>query len=246
MTPQHAWQTRLTAHTRPVPIAENLTSVTEMIGPLSDPQPVDKKCHSHTGHLERHTWATENRRETRRPGRSLHAGCVQAGPLRSPRGTLSGTFQEARPMLPAGHNAQGVGPRSRGDGRGWPRTHQVPRAVGSSEVALYVGVEHLDRVLREKALMEMLVVLHQSQPGLQQLVVGLHVHHVILVELRERRRVKPRPGRQTGSVARAAPLQGAARSARGAGSRHSHHTTLTPFHNELVNPSAAVKRQAFS
>lgn len=66
-------------------------------------------------------------------------------------------------------------------------THQIPRAVWSGEVALDIGVENLNRVLREEALVEVRVVLDQRQPGLQQPVVGFHVSHVILIQLGESR-----------------------------------------------------------
>ena len=38
-------------------------------------------------------------------------------------------------------------------------------------------------MLGKKAFMEMFVILDQSQPGLQQLVVRLHVDHVIFIKL---------------------------------------------------------------
>lgn len=61
--------------------------------------------------------------------------------------------------------------------------HQVPGAVGSSQVTLDVRVEDLHGRLDEAAAGEMLVVLDERQPRLQQLVVGLHVNHVVLVQL---------------------------------------------------------------
>lgn len=62
-------------------------------------------------------------------------------------------------------------------------THQVPGAVGSCQVTLDVRVEDLHGRLDEAAAGEMLVVLDERQPRLQQLVVGLHVNHVVLVQL---------------------------------------------------------------
>lgn len=50
-------------------------------------------------------------------------------------------------------------------------------------MALNVGIEHLDCVLGEKAFMEVLVILYQRQPGFQQPVICLHVHHVVFVQL---------------------------------------------------------------
>lgn len=60
---------------------------------------------------------------------------------------------------------------------------QVSGAVGSSEVTLDVGVEDLHGWLDETAPGEVLVLLHQRQPRLQQLIIRLHVHHVILIQL---------------------------------------------------------------
>lgn len=51
-------------------------------------------------------------------------------------------------------------------------------------MALNVGIEHLNCVLGEKAFVEMLVILDQRQPGLQQPVVCFHVHHVVFIQLR--------------------------------------------------------------
>ena len=51
-------------------------------------------------------------------------------------------------------------------------------------MALNIGIEHLNCVLGEKAFMEMLVVLDQRQPGLQQSVIRFHVHHVVFIQLR--------------------------------------------------------------
>lgn len=61
--------------------------------------------------------------------------------------------------------------------------HQIAGAVRSCQVTLYVGVEDLDGWLDKAASREMLLVLHQLQPRLQQLVVGLHVNHVVLIQL---------------------------------------------------------------
>lgn len=54
-------------------------------------------------------------------------------------------------------------------------------------MALNVGVEDLNCMLGKKAFMEMFVILDQSEPGLQQLVICFHVHHVIFIKLRERK-----------------------------------------------------------
>lgn len=64
---------------------------------------------------------------------------------------------------------------------------QVSRAVGSCEVTLDVGVEDLHGRLDKAAPGEVLVLLHQRQPGLQQLIICLHVHHVILIQLEKKR-----------------------------------------------------------
>lgn len=50
-------------------------------------------------------------------------------------------------------------------------------------MTLDVRVEDLHGGLHEAAAGEMLVVLDERQPRLQQLVVGLHVNHVVLVQL---------------------------------------------------------------
>lgn len=63
-------------------------------------------------------------------------------------------------------------------------SHQVPCAVWSCQVTLNVGVEDLDRRLDETAPRKMLIVLDKRQPGLQQFVIGLHVDHIIFVQLR--------------------------------------------------------------
>ena len=42
----------------------------------------------------------------------------------------------------------------------WLKTHQIPCAIRRSEMALNVGIEHLDCVLGEKAFMEVLVILY--------------------------------------------------------------------------------------
>lgn len=54
-------------------------------------------------------------------------------------------------------------------------------------MTLDVGVEDLDGGLDKTASREMLVVLDEGQPGLQDLVIGLHVDHVVLIQLRRRR-----------------------------------------------------------
>lgn len=63
------------------------------------------------------------------------------------------------------------------------KPHQVTSAVRSSQVTLDVRVEDLDGRLDKAAAGEMLLVLNECQPGLEQLVVGLHVNHVILIQL---------------------------------------------------------------
>lgn len=67
------------------------------------------------------------------------------------------------------------------------QAHQVSGSVGSSEVTLDVRVEDLDGGLDKTASGEMLVVLDERQPRLQELVVGLHVDHVVLVQLAKTR-----------------------------------------------------------
>lgn len=52
-------------------------------------------------------------------------------------------------------------------------------------MTLDVRVEDLDRRLDEAAARKMLLVLDERQPRLQQLVVGLHVNHVVFIQLRE-------------------------------------------------------------
>lgn len=63
------------------------------------------------------------------------------------------------------------------------KPHQVTSAIRSSQVTLDVRVEDLDGRLDKAATGEMLLVLNERQPGLEQLVVGLHVNHVILIQL---------------------------------------------------------------
>lgn len=67
------------------------------------------------------------------------------------------------------------------------KAHQVSGSIGSSQVTLDVGVEDLDGGLDKTASREMLVVLDERQPRLQKLVVGLHVDHVVLVQLTKTR-----------------------------------------------------------
>lgn len=70
------------------------------------------------------------------------------------------------------------------------KPHQVTSAVRSSQVTLDVRVEDLDGRLDKAAAGEMLLVLNERQPGLEQLVVGLHVNHVILIQLsRDRKEI---------------------------------------------------------
>lgn len=64
---------------------------------------------------------------------------------------------------------------------------QVSCAVGSREVTLDVGVEDLHSRLDEAAPGEVLILLDQCQPGLQQLIICLHVHHVILIQLEKKK-----------------------------------------------------------
>lgn len=52
-------------------------------------------------------------------------------------------------------------------------------------MALDVRIENLNGVLRKEAFMEMFVILHQSKPGFQELVVGFHIHHVVFIKLTE-------------------------------------------------------------
>ena len=52
-------------------------------------------------------------------------------------------------------------------------------------MTLDVRVEDLDRRLDEAAARKMLLVLNERQPRLEQLVVRLHVNHVIFIQLRE-------------------------------------------------------------
>lgn len=66
------------------------------------------------------------------------------------------------------------------------KSHQVPGSIGSSQVTLDVRVEDLDGGLDKTASREMLVVLDERQPGLQNLVIGLHVDHVVLIQLRKK------------------------------------------------------------
>lgn len=55
-------------------------------------------------------------------------------------------------------------------------------------MTLDVRVEDLDGRLHEAASRKVLLVLDEREPGLQQLVVGLHVDHVVFVQLGERER----------------------------------------------------------
>lgn len=52
-------------------------------------------------------------------------------------------------------------------------------------MTLDVRVEDLDCRLDEAAARKMLLVLDERQPRLQQLVVGLHVNHVVFIQLSE-------------------------------------------------------------
>lgn len=70
----------------------------------------------------------------------------------------------------------------------WREPHQVPGAVRSSQVTLDVWVEDLDCRLDKAAARKMLLVLNKRQPRLEQLVVGLHVNHVILIQLSKERK----------------------------------------------------------
>lgn len=63
---------------------------------------------------------------------------------------------------------------------------QVSCAIGSCEVTLDVGVENLDSRLDEAAPGKVLILLHQCQPGFQQLIICLHVHHIILIQLEKK------------------------------------------------------------
>lgn len=67
-------------------------------------------------------------------------------------------------------------------------SYQVPGAVRSSQVTLDVRVEDLDCRLDEAAARKMLLILDERQPRLQELVVGLHVNHVILIQLSKERK----------------------------------------------------------
>lgn len=70
------------------------------------------------------------------------------------------------------------------------KSHQVPGAVRSSQVTLDVWVKDLDCRLDETTARKMLLVLNERQPRLQQLVVGLHINHVILIQLSTERKNK--------------------------------------------------------
>lgn len=76
----------------------------------------------------------------------------------------------------------------------WQEPHQVPGAVRSSQVTLDVWVEDLDCRLDKAAARKMLLVLNKRQPRLEQLVVGLHVNHVILIQLSKERKGQFIPG----------------------------------------------------
>lgn len=52
-------------------------------------------------------------------------------------------------------------------------------------MALNVGIKDLNSMLGKETFMEMFVILDQSKPRFQQLIICLHIYHVIFVKLKE-------------------------------------------------------------
>lgn len=50
-------------------------------------------------------------------------------------------------------------------------------------MALNVGIKDLNSMLGKETFMEMFVILDQSKPRFQQLIICLHIYHVIFVKL---------------------------------------------------------------
>lgn len=55
-------------------------------------------------------------------------------------------------------------------------------------MALDVRIKNLNSMLGKEAFMEMFVILYQSKPGFQELVICLHVYHVVFVKLRKQKK----------------------------------------------------------
>lgn len=65
------------------------------------------------------------------------------------------------------------------------KAYQIPCAIRSSQMALNVGIKDLNSMLGKETFMEMFVILDQSKPRFQQLIICLHIYHVIFVKLKE-------------------------------------------------------------
>lgn len=52
-------------------------------------------------------------------------------------------------------------------------------------MALNIGIKDLNSMLGKETFMEMFVILDQSKPRFQQLIICLHIYHVIFVKLQE-------------------------------------------------------------
>lgn len=52
-------------------------------------------------------------------------------------------------------------------------------------MALNVGIKDLNSMLGKETFMEMFVILYQSKPRFQQLIICFHIYHVIFVKLKE-------------------------------------------------------------
>lgn len=65
------------------------------------------------------------------------------------------------------------------------RSHQVSGSIRGCKVTLNVGVEDLHSRLDKAAAGEVLILLYQREPRLQQLVICFHINHIILIQLKE-------------------------------------------------------------
>lgn len=50
-------------------------------------------------------------------------------------------------------------------------------------MALNVRIKDLNSMLGKETLMEMFVILYQSKPRFQQLIICFHIYHVIFIKL---------------------------------------------------------------
>lgn len=64
-------------------------------------------------------------------------------------------------------------------------SHQVSGSIRCCKVTLNVGVEDLHSWLNKAATGEVLILLYQREPRLQQLVIRFHINHVIFIQLKQ-------------------------------------------------------------